>query len=186
MRYSMNIEERVDSILETADDLHPGDFTRSHTLTDLNDVDLQQSVASGPYASGSQSTLGSDNSSRTSGCASSTAAAAKLVHTSNNPSNYSNQNLHKDSLSSPVWKPRHSSAKVSANAHAQGSLQGSHTKQFTSQQQQQQRHSDGSMYSSGLMAARGANYPSVVYDDRNTAVLLTHPNTTLNVDDTDC
>lgn len=185
MRYSMNIEDRVDSILESAA-IQPGDFTRSHTLTDLNDVDLQLQPTSGPYASGSQSTLGSDNSR--------TSAAARLVRTSNDPNNYSSQNIHTDSrqqLGSPVWKPRHSTKPLlspTAQSHLPSGGGGGAQRPHTKQLNLQQRHSDSSVYSSGGASTSAAygNYAHVVYDDKNSALLLAHPNTTLGVDDTDC
>ena len=95
MRYSVNIEERVDSILERCD------VTRSHTLTDLNSADLTSSVRT--TTSGSQSTIGSDASSRDS-------ASARLVQSSGDPRQFSSQSAlvcsHAE-LASPVWKPRH-------------------------------------------------------------------------------
>ena len=97
MRYSVNIEERVDSILERSG----CDVTRSHTLTDLNNVDLTSSVH--VTTSGSQSTIGSDASSRDS-------ASARLVQSSGDPRQFTSQTAlvcGGSDLASPVWKPRH-------------------------------------------------------------------------------
>ena len=191
MRYSMNIEESVDSILESQDGHLSGvggDFTRSHTLTDLNDMDLQQHVSGSAYQSGSQSTIASENS-RSSGAT----ATAKLLHTSNNPTNYSNQNIHKDSLGSPVWKPRHANVPlVPASGQTSSGVQGPappHSQALHVRQQQllQQRHSDSSMYAATSSAAAAyGNYSNIVYDDKNSAVLLTPPNATFDYDNSQC
>ena len=146
-RYSMNIEENVDHALDSE-----SDFTRSHTLTDINQMGLQD------QSTGSQSTLASE-SSRTS--------AVKLLHSSNNPHNFSNQNIHRDSAGSPIWKPRHNIMSPATNA-----------KSRTQPHSTEQTLYTGSAY---------GNYASIVFDDKNSAVLLTPPNAALfDYDDTEC
>lgn len=94
VRHSMDIDDRVNPNEES----NLQDFrTRSQTLTDLNNMSLEESQQ-GTYQSGSQSTIASERSSN----------AAKLLHSSHNPGNFnSSQTIHKDGLGSPIWKPRH-------------------------------------------------------------------------------
>ena len=89
----MELDETVD-VLQRAGDLH----TRSRTLTDLYKADLDGGVTPTGYAPGSQSTIGSDGK---------TQPAAKLVHASQSPGNYSTQTAVRRGPASPIWKPRH-------------------------------------------------------------------------------
>ena len=131
-RHSMDIEDHfpVGSVPGTE---HTTDFrTRSRTFSDLNNMDLCQDQD--PYMSGSQSTLASER------------GAAKLLHSSNNPTNYSSTTtIHKDSLGSPIWKPRVQNKKSSPhtphNTTAHHQHQPQHQQQHPSQHQPQYQHS---------------------------------------------
>ena len=85
--------------------LGPDFRTRSRTFSDLNNVDLAAELGCDP--GGSQSTLASERGS----------TSAKLLHSSHNPSNYSSSTtLHKDSLGSPIWKPRNAKKHVTVRS----------------------------------------------------------------------
>ena len=96
VRHSMELEDKF-NVLDPS-----GDFrTRSRTFSDLNNIDPNDTGEQQSYPSGSQSTIASGSGS----------SSAKLLHSSSNPVNYSNTNIHKDTLGSPIWKPRHQSRK---------------------------------------------------------------------------
>ena len=100
VRHSMDLDDRmITSTGAMSEQTAQSDFrTRSQTLTDLNNMDQPQDAdGEGGSQSGSQSTIASGDV-RT--------GNAKLLHSSNNPVTYSNTNITKDSLGSPIWKQR--------------------------------------------------------------------------------
>ena len=199
-RHSMDIEDRF-----TESHL-PGpnpatDFrTRSRTFSDLNNMDYNQEQD--PYMSGSQSTLASDR------------GIAKLLHSSNNPTNYSSTTtIHKDSLGSPIWKPRVQNTKSSPHAqhttptthhHPQQQYQQSHShpsyvphlsthqhphSPYSTQSMDGGREERAAFESSVFSGSAYSDYSSAVYDDRSSTVLLTPPNSvypTRDDHDTEC
>jgi len=155
VRHSMDVEDKVQGLNGQSNE---SSFrTRSQTLTDLNII--AQDSQSGCYPTGSQSTISSERGS----------SSAKLLHSSNNPSNYSSQTLNKDGLGSPIWKPRHSSRKSTTARSPVSSEEKSLESQVFS----------GSAY---------GDYSNIVYDDKHSAVLLTPPNTACIIEheDTEC
>lgn len=203
-RHSMNIEERVDSILEgkgsaqACDDSK--DFIRSQTLSDLHNMALQEQMAA-CQASGSQSTLTSETSH---------SGGAKLLHSSHKPQHYTphhnntnnNQNTDygsagggqdnrtRDGLGSPIWKPRTPAAAAnipnplyaSISSTTQSRQSSSHYQQPT--QPQVLPHSTSTTSSQVYASSAYGNYASIVFDDKNRAVLLTPPRNAMS--DTDC
>ena len=100
VRHSMDLDDKL-ATLETDPDFR----LRSRTFSDLNNMDLQQSIGQDPQ--GSQSTIASERGS----------TSAKLLHSSNSPSNYSSTTtIHKDSLGSPIWKPRNAKKHVTVRS----------------------------------------------------------------------
>ena len=100
-RHSMDVDEKVNALLEETPDFR----TRSQTFTDLN------TMASNDTEQYHSHTLQFDHNHRAEmpveGAADDrSTAAAKLLESSSNPVNYSNQNIHKDSSGSPIWKRR--------------------------------------------------------------------------------
>lgn len=154
-RHSMDFEDKFNA-LDAGTDFR----TRSRTFSDLNNMDLQQESGD-PYASGSQSTIASETTRN---------ASAKLLHSSNNPVNYSNTNIHKDTLGSPIWKPRHQSSKQ-RNLPTKSPLSS------------EERTLESTVFSGSAYS----DYSSIVYDDKHSALLLT-PSNTYHVEheDTEC
>lgn len=158
VRHSMDVDDRVNPApLEDTTDFR----TRSQTLTDLNNMDLQYPNSQGGngnghgYPSGSQSTIASDSRN-----------SAKLIQASNNPVNYSNQNVvQKDGLGSPIWKPRHAQKKVTVRSPSEGKT----------------------LESAVFSGSAYGDYSDVVYDNVNKhSMLLRHPNTYFEHEDTEC
>ncbi len=183
IRHSMDIDDRVsNSTSDTNGDIH----SRSRTYSDLN-VQLAGGDSLDGYPSGSQSTLASDR-------------GAKLLHASNRPENYnSNSNLPiKDSLGSPIWKPRHAQQGFphvdrhpsGHSVHSMGPhqphppSQGQPTHHHQGQQRrahlQKSPHSVDSVFSGSAYG----DYSNVIYDEGHGAVLL--PNAYVEHEDTEC
>ena len=149
VRHSMDIEDKM------ASGEYSQDFrTRSRTFSDLNNMDLNQANNNDPYQSGSQSTIASER------------GAAKLLHSSNNPVNYSSTNIHKDSLGSPIWKPRHTNKKPQP---------------LKSPLSKEERALESTVFTGSAYS----DYSSIVYDEKHSAVVLTPPNTFIE-HDTEC
>lgn len=153
VRHSMELEDKFNVL-----DQSSGDFrTRSRTFSDLNNIDPNDTGEHHSYPSGSQSTIASGSGS----------SSAKLLHSSNNPVNYSNTNIHKDALGSPIWKPRHQTRKpggVKSPLSSDGD-----------------RTLESSVYTGSVYG----DYSQVVYDKtKDQSVLL--PNTYVEHEDTEC
>ena len=197
-RHSMDIEDKFSGVVPQGSE-HSADFrTRSRTFSDLNNVELNPDQD--PYMSGSQSTLASDR------------GAAKLLHSSNNPTNYSSTTtIHKDSLGSPIWKPRVQNKKSSPHTphntgtqHHQQQYQHSHShpshmphssphqhphSPYSTQSMSGGRDERAAFESAVFAGSAYSDYSSAVYNDRANAVLLTPPNSmypTNDDHDTEC
>lgn len=193
VRHSVDMDDRVNAgAADTNGDLR----TRSRTFSDLN---VQLVGGSGDsldgYPSGSQSTLSSDR-------------GAKLLHASNRPENYnSNSNLPvKDSLGSPIWKPRHYQQQPHPHHHHHQQHHHHHHHHHPQQQQplpppqqQQQQpaqhrkpylqkspHSvdERTLEAAIFSGSAYGDYSNVIYDEGHGAVLL--PNTHVEHEDTEC
>ncbi len=157
-RHSMDVEDRVNpSPLENSPDFR----TRSQTLTDLNNMDLQYpaSQSGGSYPSGSQSTIASDSRN-----------SAKLIQSSSNPvSHSSNQNIgppEPGPPSSPIWKPRHGQKKVTVRSPSEGKA----------------------LESSVFSGSAYGDCSDVVYDSvsKHSIQAVRHPNAYFEHEDTEC
>ena len=206
-RHSMDMEDRFPMHGTPIPGADSTDFrTRSRTFSDLNnmvDFGTQQQQDVDPYMSGSQSTLASDR------------GAAKLLHSSNNPTNYSSTTtIHKDSLGSPIWKPRVQNKKSSPNTHTPQPHQQQQQQQHYQQQHTTPHHGQMSShttphstpqppphspYSTGshrgddrsafhqaaYCGSAHSDYSTVSYNERHSTVLLTPPNNVYPTQDHD-
>ncbi len=162
VRHSMDLEDRFTPQHTEPQHIGPGpDFRiRSRTFSDLNNMNPEENIGHDPQ--GSQSTIASERGS----------TSAKLIHSSNTPSNYASAtNIARDSLGSPIWKPRHGSSSSSSKKAVKSP--GSH----------EERTLEASIYGSSAYG----DYSHVVYDEKHKSVLLTPPNATYDIDeDTEC
>ena len=167
VRHSMELEDKFNVLDQTG-----GDFrTRSRTFSDLNNIDPNDTGEHHSYPSGSQSTIASGSGS----------SSAKLLHSSNNPVNYSSStNIHKDALGSPIWKPRHQQGGTAPRSNKAGAGGvGSHPKSPLSTEGE--RTLESTVYTGSVYG----DYSQVVYDkSQGQPVLL--PNTYVEHEDTEC
>ena len=154
VRHSMDLDDRF-AAMETGTDFR----IRSRTFSDLNNMNESENIGHDPQ--GSQSTIASERGS----------TSAKLLHSSNSPSNYSSTtNIARDSLGSPIWKPRGQQQTTSNKKGVKSP--GSH----------EERTLEASIFAGSAYG----DYSNIIYDEPNRSLLLTPPNTCTENADTEC
>ena len=155
-RHSMEVDDNHSINSQGSDNFR----TRSQTLGDLKSIDSIETQRQN--SSGSQSTIGSGSQT----------GSAKLLHSSNNPTNFNSTStvVHKDGLGSPVWKPRHSPGKPPLHHPMSPSRE------------------EKKLESTVFTGQAYGDYSNIMYDERQGANILMAPPNALyfEYEDTEC